>query len=295
MNILRRCYLDFRYRLFKLVLPFPTIHTHTDTLDRLLHSDLSMARFGDGEFHLIKQTEHLGFQDIDDQLSQRLRDILSSSSDRCLICIPYGLHTVQHLNAQGSFFWKQFVVFHYRKYIPYLNYNRPYYDACVTRPYIDWLHKDHSSGFFSRLKQLWQGKRILIVEGSMSRLGVGNDLFSGVSAIGRIITLPQQAYTCYDQLLVETRRWAKDYDMVLLALGPTATVLAYDLAQLGLRALDIGHIDIEYEWFLQRASKKVAIPGKYVNEVAGGNAQQQLADQQYEQEIIGRVFTPQSS
>ena len=37
--------------------------------------------------------------------------------------------------------------------------------------------------------------------------------------------------------------------LFILALGPMATVLAYDLARLGYRALDLGHIDIEYEWF----------------------------------------------
>lgn len=44
--------------------------------------------------------------------------------------------------------------------------------------------------------------------------------------------------------------------LVLIALGHTATVLAYDLAEVGYQAIDIGHIDIEYEWFLMRAPKK---------------------------------------
>ncbi len=281
-----------RYQLFKLLLPFPKIHTNDETLDKLLHSNLSMARFGDGEFHMINQTEHLGFQDKDDKLSQRLRAILSSDSKVCMICIPYGLRSVQHLNAQGSFFWRQFVVFHYRKYIPYFNYSRPYYDACVTRPYMDWDDKSGSGSFFARLKGLWQDKRILIVEGEMSRLGVGNDLFSGAASIGRILTLSQQAFRCYDALLAETGRLAAGYDLILLALGPTATVLAFDLSQLGLRALDIGHVDIEYEWFLQQAAIKVAIPGKYVNEVKGGDRQQDRVDQQYEQQIVSRIFTP---
>jgi hypothetical protein len=36
--------------------------------------------------------------------------------------------------------------------------------------------------------------------------------------------------------------------LILISLGPTATVLAYDLAKLGYWAIDIGHIDNEYEW-----------------------------------------------
>ena len=42
--------------------------------------------------------------------------------------------------------------------------------------------------------------------------------------------------------------------------------LAYDLSELGYRALDIGHVDIEYEWFLQKATEKVKISGKYTSE-----------------------------
>ena len=44
--------------------------------------------------------------------------------------------------------------------------------------------------------------------------------------------------------------------MIIIALGPTATVLAYDLAKEGYQALDMGHFDIEYEWYLRNATKK---------------------------------------
>ncbi|MBU4465609.1 MAG: DUF1792 domain-containing protein, partial [Actinobacteria bacterium] len=34
-------------------------------------------------------------------------------------------------------------------------------------------------------------------------------------------------------------------------LGPTATVLAYDLHRAGYRALDLGHIAKSYDWWLR--------------------------------------------
>ena len=49
--------------------------------------------------------------------------------------------------------------------------------------------------------------------------------------------------------------------LFLVALGPTATVLAYDLTKHGAQAIDIGHLDIEYEWF--RARKGIRVPVKY--------------------------------
>ena len=53
--------------------------------------------------------------------------------------------------------------------------------------------------------------------------------------------------------------------LILVALGQTATVLSYDLAKLGYWAIDIGHVDIEYEWFLRGAKDKLPVAGKYVN------------------------------
>ena len=82
----------------------------------------------------------------------------------------------------------------------------------------------------------------------------------------------------------------KDY-RVLIALGPAATVLAYDLYQAGYQAIDIGHLDIEFEWFLHKSDKRELIPGKYVAE-AGGMAEDTLQDdQRYLEQIIQTIGT----
>ncbi len=56
--------------------------------------------------------------------------------------------------------------------------------------------------------------------------------------------------------------------MVIIALGPTATVLAYDLSQNGIWALDLGHIDIEYSWFKMKATSRIEISGKKTAELS---------------------------
>ena len=58
--------------------------------------------------------------------------------------------------------------------------------------------------------------------------------------------------------------------MILISLGPTATVLVYDLINIGNQIMDFGHFDIQYEYYLRNATKKIKIPNKYVNEVADG-------------------------
>lgn len=69
----------------------------------------------------------------------------------------------------------------------------------------------------------------------------------------------------------------------------TATVLAYDLAKNGYQAIDIGHIDIEYEWMLMGATEKIPVPGKFTNESQGGHDVVQCLDPGYLSQIITRI------
>lgn len=78
--------------------------------------------------------------------------------------------------------------------------------------------------------------------------------------------------------------------LILMALGPTATVLAYDLFLRGYWAFDAGHIDLEHEWMKRGVTEKVAIAGKYVNEVKNGNVVNRIDDVQYEEQVIARVY-----
>ena len=73
--------------------------------------------------------------------------------------------------------------------------------------------------------------------------------------------------------------------MILLAIGPTATILAYDLYKEGYQAIDIGHVDIEYEWFLRQAKTKIKIENKYVCEAGAGQNVGDIQDEKYLSEI----------
>ena len=76
-----------------------------------------------------------------------------------------------------------------------------------------------------------------------------------------------------------------------MALGPTATVLAAELSQLDMQALDIGNIDIEYEWYLRGAKERIPIPGKYTNEAKNGIGRiaSDCRDEKYLSQIVARV------
>ena len=74
-------------------------------------------------------------------------------------------------------------------------------------------------------------------------------------------------------------------------MGPTATVLAYDLTKYGYQAVDIGHTDIEYELYLRNATKIIPIPYKYVNEAKNGNINiSDITDKNYNNQIIYKIL-----
>ena len=143
--------------------------------------------------------------------------------------------------------------------------------------------------YVKKMKKIWDKKDVVIIEGEQSRLGIGNDLFDNMKSIQRIICPSENAFEIYDKIYNEALKIDKN-KLVLLALGPTATVLAYDLFKAGYQAIDIGHVDIEYEWFLRKATKKIKIESKYVTEVKEGRENiQEVKDEKYKNEIVARI------
>ena len=92
----------------------------------------------------------------------------------------------------------------------------------------------------------------------------------------------------YDEILSAFNDIGTD-KLIILALGPTATVLAYDLCRSGYQAIDIGQIDSDYEKFL-RKDVKLNIPVKF-KEVDGDKNRKrkkfhQLQDPEYKKQTI---------
>lgn len=148
--------------------------------------------------------------------------------------------------------------------------------------------------YINALRSIWDGRDILIVEGELSRIGVGNDLFDDCRSIHRILCPKTNAFSRYNEILTRTIETAKPETLIILALGHTATVLAYDLSLSNYQALDLGHIDVEYEWYRMKAKKKVPVQGKYVNEVSAGRIQSgegtDTTYDKYQNEIVARIL-----
>jgi glycosyltransferase family protein len=273
------------YFLVKFKYRFPKVLSLEETIDNIINNKVSVSRFGDGEFNLMSM-QSIGFQEADQLLSQRLKEILVSNPKNCIICIPGTLSTLRGMTFKAQIMWMHLIGNYYKNYKAYLNVSRTYPNALFTRPYMDIADKSNSEKLFRKLKNIWNQRKILIIEGEASRLGIGNDLFSNSLEIKRIVTSSSNAFLHYSDILNFTKTVNKEY-LILIALGPTATVLSYDLSSLGYQAIDIGHIDIEYEWFNKRSLKKVPIDGKFVNELGSKGKSEILENSEaYNSQVI---------
>lgn len=271
---------------------YSVFHTHPivvgieDTLRQINNQGFSVSRFGDGELKLIRG-EQTWFQDSHPVLRQKLQEILKNQQENLLVCVPNIFGPLTTYTDENSRYWQLHISRNRRDWYRYMNMGRTYYDAFISRCYMPYRDKSRTVYIFNLWKELWNGRHILVIEGEKTRLGVGNDLLSGALSVKRILCPNTQAFDYYDKLLYEAQRYDCNH-LVLLALGPTATVLAANLCNLGYQAIDIGHLDIEYEWFLMGAVGKVPVPDKFVNEAGAGHGVGDCSDSQYLNEIVCR-------
>lgn len=265
----------------------PIIHTTDQTIETIINEKISVSRYGDGELALMMGKDLL-FQPYSKELSNRLREIIVSNQEKHIVCIPFPILNTEFYNDKAKKHWDQYFKQYRNRIYKMINMNKEYFDTQVTRLYIDYKDKSKAELQFKQMKEVWNDREVIIIEGTKSRLGLGNDLFNNVRSLNRIICSSTNAFAKYNLILDTAKKQNKD-KLFLLALGPTATILAYDLSKLGYQAIDIGHIDIEYEWFLSNATEKIPVKLKYVGEVDGGTNVQEIKDIQYENEIISKI------
>lgn len=264
----------------------PKVLSIEQTIDLVLEKKLSVIRFGDGEISLIDGTD-LMLQKRTDELSNRLEQIIKTNVEGLLICIP-GMWGRLDIFADYAYY---FVMHHLYRCGPVwdklLSYDKVYGDTNMTRHYLGYKDKSNSGEIFKKIFSFWKNADAVLIEGSGSRLGVGNDMFDNAKSLKRILCPPENAYSKYNEIKNEAKKLGKDR-LILLSLGPTAKVLAYDLFKDGYRVIDIGHIDMEYEMFLRKEIKQVKVPYKYFNEIHERNPAE-CTDEKYLNQIIATI------
>ena len=108
---------------------------------------------------------------------------------------------------------------------------------------------------FAKIRKIWENRDVVVVEGEKTHNGVGNDLLDTARSVERIICPPSNAYGAIPAILDACTAYDKDR-LFLLSVGVAAKFLAVDLFERGYRVLDIGNLDMEYEWFVTRSPGK---------------------------------------
>lgn len=248
------------------------INSIDQTIDALIGSKNSFVRFGDAEIRIIEGNT-TKFQNYDQVLAERLHEILRNKQENVLVGIPDIFGSLEQYTDKSKAFWKEHLFFSRKTYLKYCNPDKVYENAFFSRLYYIYKDKEQSGRWFERVKEIWKDKDVVIVEGEGTHTGVGNDLMDTAATVERILCPPLNAYLSYPDIREACFTFSRD-KLFLLAVGNTAKLLVSDLTREGYRAIDIGNLDLEYEWFLHKDNqkgeiKKHSVIGVRANEEAG--------------------------
>lgn len=258
-----------------------------ETLNRIYLENKSISRFGDGEFNLVFGNS-LKFQDYNDDICDDLKRVLSDEdqNEACLIGVPFAMYSLNGFTRSSKLFWLKYFAQYGGEIRKYMNPSYGYCDSQISRIFINRSDKTQSKVFFDLWKNIWKDKNVVIFEGELSRFGVGNDLLDSTKSVKRVLCPSENAYRAYEDIFSYALNLISVADLFLFSLGPTATILAYDLSKYGIQCIDTGNMDMEYEWMKKGAVKQVAIKGKYTLEAENGTIVDDYTSDDYYRQII---------
>ena len=104
---------------------------------------------------------------------------------------------------------------------------------------------------FAKVKKLFAAKKIVVFAGETVFNEIEHDIFSEAAQKEVILCPRLHAYRIYNQIIEKALSYSDDYVFCFI-LGPTATVAAYELAEKGRVAWDVGHVAQDYDAFMKQ-------------------------------------------
>lgn len=296
MQIIKKYIVNIVYSLKYRFSKIPKVYSIDKTLDFIIRNKCSVARYGDGEIKWIYGIEHPSFQKPNLEMDEKLKNILKNANKdnkNIIICIPEFFNGVNQFDDDAKYYYKKNFIIDGKLWRNLLSNDHIYYNSDITRPYIDYKSKSRSKEYFKKWKKIFENRNLLLVEGQSTRFGVGNDLLDSAKSVNRIICPAENAFDKYKNIKKAVLKHVKGLKdpLVLIALGPTATILAYELSSRKIQAIDIGHTDLEYEWYLHKSIKKEHVKGRVVNELGEKPLHLDgIEDTKYNTEIVDEIL-----
>lgn len=228
---------------------YPNVLSTAETLNEIINNGKSISRFGDGEYNLLMKGRKKGniFQKKNKKLKLRLEEILNSKKDNILICIlpiksKGNYYENPEFKKKFGYFMEMYWLANWEELKGILK-NDNYGNTLISRKDV------FNENQLENIKQIWNNKDIVFVYSKTGRFEKDDRLFNNIKSFEEIFIPALNAFDKYDDILKECLTKEKN-KLFLIAGGPTATVLAYDLSNLGYQALDIGHLPNCYKEYL---------------------------------------------
>lgn len=261
-----------------------------ETIRSLQDGEKSLVRFGDGEFAMMRGVS-LALQAQDPELTRSMQEILRNDEPELIVTIPQIFDGLSMYRKSSQKFWKDHLLFNRKFYDRYCISDRPYGSTSFSRPFITAStdERKRCPSYFTEIRRIWEGRHVLVVEGEATHNGVGNNLFAECAGVRRILCPPADAYAVLPDITARCRELVQPDEIVLVSLGPAAKPLVRTLFREGIRVIDIGNLDKEYEWFLQKAEEKCALAK---NSVLGREANERAGYQEYLEQVAAVIRLP---
>jgi len=206
------------------------------TLERVLNG-VSLSRWGDGEIKHLDGRRNVS-QIFDPTLQAALKRSFGCRDNRLLIAIPnvFGNRAFTEVNPE-------YIASMHRRFgkkaDPKYIYGSSYISRGDLNPYLAW------PVYWGILEEIWKGRDVVVVRGHQKRAAPPG-MLSKARNIAHVETPQSSAWKDYSRISKECLAHDKN-SVFLLCVGPTATVLAVDLALNDRWAVDIGHLGMFYK------------------------------------------------
>lgn len=218
----------------------------------------SIGRYGDGELSIIRGGNCVS-QVFDPRLASELRDVLNGrlhprldgGSHKFIVGVP----TIDSRCPKLAN-WMKLVPRFEELLAPVAGtvYGSSFISRPDSAPWVD------TPAYFDAVQSLWEGQRVILV--ANGRRGFSREflLERGASFVDWVECPYRDAYESIGALFRACQQ--SPLQRVILACGPTATVLADRLAAAGKHAVDIGHLALYWRRYENpKAKSKPTTPG----------------------------------
>ena len=228
----------------------PYISNPLETAEMLFYTNNSFIRYGDSEVLLI-----LGGSEPFQKQSQSLSTHLSRAfldPDPTLMIGLYDCFSGFPQWRKGAVdWWHKEQRAYYKWVVDNYDAKRQYYSAMLSSTYV------HTFGtqcalleqIYHTLREIWRGKDIVLVKGDNGQ-HFDYDVYDTARSKRTYIVPRYHAWNVYEIAKVQLLNEPIDKLFILTA-GPLSRVLVYDLAKSGRRALDLGHLAKDYDFFMK--------------------------------------------